>query len=50
MGYTYLTDLAHPKKLDRLLGTDLPYIPRRVIMVFLVKIVWKPRAFEMIIV
>ena len=33
MGYTYLTDLAHPIKLDRLLGTDLPYIPRWVISV-----------------
>ena len=30
MGYTYLTDLVHPKKVHRLLGTDLPYIPRRV--------------------
>ena len=28
MGYTYLTDLAPPKKLHRLLGADLPYIGR----------------------
>ena len=33
MGYTYMTDLAPPKKLHRSLGTDLPYIPRWVIEV-----------------
>ncbi len=32
MGYTYLTDLAPPKKLHRSLGTDLPYIPQWVII------------------
>ena len=32
MGYTYLTNLVHPKKLHRSLGTDLPYIPRWVIV------------------
>ena len=32
MGYTYLTDLAHPKKLHRWLETDLPYIPWRVVL------------------
>ncbi len=33
MSYTYLTDLAHHKKLHRSRGTDFPYIPRWVIHV-----------------